>query len=415
VNVLLLGSGAREHALAWKLAQSARVSRLVCAPGNAGIAQRWECRAIDPTSATAVVSLAQQLDAGLVVVGPEAPLVTGVADALEAAGILVFGPKAAAARIEGSKAFAKEIMARAQVPTARWETFDAVEPAAARAKEWGAVVVKADGLAAGKGVVVADSGTEAQAAVRALGATAAGSRLVLEERLSGPELSVMAFTDGNAFALLPPAQDHKRLNDGDAGPNTGGMGAYAPAPLLDAKGLTEVGRTVIEPVLRVLREAKTPFSGVLYAGLMLTNDGPKVLEFNCRLGDPETQPLMMQLDEDLLELMLSCARGELKARALAVHAGVSVGVVLAAKGYPEAPVAGDLIEGLDASRATGVEVFHAGTKQTEKGIVTAGGRVLTVCARGSTFDAARAQAYAAVGRIRFAGMHYRRDIGMQGR
>jgi phosphoribosylamine--glycine ligase len=411
VNVLLLGSGAREHALAWKLSQSPKLGALTVAPGNAGIAQRWPCAELDPTSAEKVVARARELQAGLVVVGPEAPLVAGVADALEAAGIPVFGPRKAAANLEGSKAFAKEVMGRAKVPTARWEVFDDAQAAEARAKEWGAVVVKADGLAAGKGVVVAPDGDEAAAAVRALAQTKAGKRIVLEEKLEGPELSVMAFTDSERYALLPPSQDHKRRDDGDEGPNTGGMGAYAPAPLLDAKGLGEVGRTVIAPVLQAMKALGAPFKGVLYAGLMLTKSGPKVLEFNCRLGDPETQPLMMQLDEDLLELMLGCARGELTARTLRVNAGVSVGVVLASKGYPEAPVTGDVIEGLEAPRPPGVEIFHAGTKRTPNGVVTAGGRVLTVCARAETFDAAREQAYAAVKPIRFAGMHYRRDIG----
>jgi phosphoribosylamine--glycine ligase len=411
VNVLLLGSGAREHALAWKLAQSPRLTKLVVAPGNAGIARAWECRAIDPTSPDAVVALARELKTDLVVVGPEAPLVAGVADALSAAGTLVFGPRKAAARLEGSKAFAKDVMDRAKVPTARWEVFDDANAAAERARAWGAVVVKADGLAAGKGVVVANDSQEAAAAVRALAGTAAGKRIVLEEKLSGPELSVMAFTDGERYALLPASQDHKRRDDGDQGPNTGGMGAYAPAPLLDARGLDEVGRTVIAPVLKAMRDAQAPFSGVLYAGLMLTPSGPKVLEFNARLGDPETQPLMMQLDEDLLELALSCARGRLEARPLKVHPGVSVGVVLASKGYPEAPQTGDVIEGLAAERPPNVQVFHASTKQTPEGVVTSGGRVLTVCARAETFEQARAQAYQEVGRIHFAGMHYRRDIG----
>jgi phosphoribosylamine--glycine ligase len=411
VNVLLLGSGAREHALAWKLSQSRWLNRLVVAPGNAGMAQTWECRAIDPASPTAVVKLARELGADLVVVGPEAPLVAGVADALAAAKLQVFGPRQAAARLEGSKAFAKDIMARAKVPTARHEVFDDAGAAAERARAWGAVVVKADGLAAGKGVVVARDGEEAAAACRALGATAAGKRIVLEELLTGPELSVMAFTDSERYALLPPSQDHKRRDDGDKGPNTGGMGAYAPAPLVDAQGLEEIGRTAIAPVLDVMRGQGAPFTGVLYAGLMLTPQGPKVLEFNCRLGDPETQPLMMQLDEDLLELMVSCARGQLAPRVLKVHPGASVGVVLAAKGYPEAPVSGDVIEGLGAERPANVQVFHAGTKRGPQGIVTSGGRVLTVCARAESFEAARAQAYAAVGRIHFAGMHYRRDIG----
>ncbi|MBK7863992.1 MAG: phosphoribosylamine--glycine ligase [Archangiaceae bacterium] len=409
MKVLLLGTGAREHALAWKLQQSPRLTRLTVAGGNAGLAQRWECRAVPLDSGPAVVALARELAAELVVIGPEAPLVAGVADALKAAGIAVFGPVAAAARLEGSKAFAKEVMEKSQVPTARWELFDDLERAAARAEAWGAVVVKADGLAAGKGVVVADDGPQAAAAVRALGTLPSGKRLLLEERLTGPEVSVMAFCDGERYALLPASQDHKRLLDADLGPNTGGMGAYAPAPVLDARGLEAVGRDVIARVLRTMTAAGTPFQGVLYAGLMLTPQGPRVLEFNVRLGDPETQPLMMQLDEDLLELCVACAEGKLEARTLKVHSGVSVGVVLAARGYPEKPVLGDEISGLES--VTGAQVFHAGTRREGEKVVTSGGRVLTVCARGDTFEAARDVAYAQAAKIRFEGMQYRRDIG----
>ncbi len=409
MKVLLIGSGAREHALAWKLAQSGKLTKLVCAPGNAGMAATWECRPLDVVKPEAAVSLARELGAELVVIGPEAPLVAGVSDELRAAGFLVFGPSAAAARLEGSKAFAKEVMEKARVPTARWEVFDDAEACARRAREWGAVVVKADGLAAGKGVVVAADGAEAEVAVRSLGRLPAGKRIVLEEKLTGPEVSVMAFCDGERYALLPASQDHKRLLDGDEGPNTGGMGAYAPAPVLDSAGLDEVGRSVMEPVLRVMAAAGARFSGVLYAGLMLTPDGPRVLEFNARLGDPETQPLMMQLDEDLLDLCLSCARGALEARRLKVHPGVSVGVVLAAKGYPDSPVTGAPIEGL--GEVTRAQVFHAGTRRDGDRVVTAGGRVLTVCARGDTFEAARDLAYAEVAKVKFEGMQFRRDIG----
>lgn len=409
MKVLLIGSGAREHALAWKLQQSPKLTKLVCAPGNAGMAATWECRPLDVVKPEAAVSVAREVGAELVVIGPEAPLVAGVSDALRAAGLLVFGPSAAAARLEGSKAFAKEVMEKARVPTARWEVFDDAEACARRAREWGAVVVKADGLAAGKGVVVAADGAEAEAAVRSLGRLPAGKRIVLEEKLSGPEVSVMAFCDGQRYALLPPSQDHKRLLDGDEGPNTGGMGAYAPAPVLDSAALDEVGRTVMEPVLRVMAAAGTPFAGVLYAGLMLTPHGPRVLEFNARLGDPETQPLMMQLDEDLVELCVECAHGALEARRLKVHPGVSVGVVLAAKGYPESPASGAPIEGLgEVKRA---QVFHAGTRRDGDRVVTAGGRVLTVCARGDTFEAARDLAYAEVAKVKFEGMQFRRDIG----
>ncbi|MBL9037180.1 MAG: phosphoribosylamine--glycine ligase [Archangium sp.] len=408
MKVLLLGGGAREHALAWKLRQSPRLDTLLCAPGNPGIAALAECVAIDSASPAAVVELARARGIELVVVGPEAPLVAGVGDALRAAGIAVFGPSAAAARIEGSKAFAKEVMHAAGVPTARSETFDDAEAAAARALTWGPVVVKADGLAAGKGVVVADSGAAAAEACRALAALPGGSRLVLEERLTGPELSVIALCDGERHALLAPAQDHKRLLEGDQGPNTGGMGAYAPARLLDDSALAEVSRTIIAPTLRELASRGTPFRGALFAGLMLTPNGPRVLEFNARLGDPETQVLMLQLDEDLLPLVHACATGSLAARPLRQKAGVSVAVVLAAEGYPESPKSGAVISGLEASGAT---VFHAGTRSIEGALQVSGGRVLSVCASGATVGEARAQAYAAAERIHFQGKQLRRDIG----
>ena len=323
----------------------------------------------------------------------------------------VFGPRAAAARLEGSKAFAKEVMDAAGVPTARFELFDDVREAEARARAWGPVVVKADGLAAGKGVVVADDGEEAARAVKSLGKLEAGARLLLEERLSGPELSVIALCDGARFVLLPPAQDHKRLDDGDRGPNTGGMGAYAPAKLLDAGGLERVGREVIAPTLAELSRRGTPFVGALYAGLMLTPAGVRVLEFNCRLGDPETQPLMMQVEEDLLPVFEQCARGALTLSSLEVRPGASVGVVLAAPGYPEAPRLGSPIDGLEREPEPGVVRFHAGTRLQNGRLVTSGGRVMTVCAHAESFAAARALAYREVAQVRFEGVHYRRDIG----
>ncbi|MGV3622363.1 MAG: phosphoribosylamine--glycine ligase, partial [Archangium sp.] len=317
MKVLLLGSGGREHALAWKIAQSPLVSSLIAAPGNPGIAAHAECVALNIVNPAEVVALAKERAIDLAVVGPEAPLVAGVADALRDAGVDVFGPGAAGARIEGSKAFAKEVMQAAGVPTARFELFDDVEAAARRASSWGAVVVKADGLAAGKGVVVARSGEEAAEACRALGSLPAGKTILLEEVLTGPELSVMALCDGERFVLLAPSQDHKRVFDGDQGPNTGGMGAYAPANFLDAKQLQQVGVDVITPTLRELRRRSIDFRGALYAGLMLTPDGPRVLEFNARLGDPETQVLMMQLADDLVPVLQECARGQLKRDTLA--------------------------------------------------------------------------------------------------
>ncbi len=411
MKVLVLGGGAREHALAWKLASDPGVDEVIAAPGNPGIAKVARCVPIDPLDARAVAELAQREGVGLVVVGPEAPLVAGVADVCRAAGLLVFGPSAAAARLEGSKAFAKEVMFAALVPTARTEVFTDAELAARRALEWGAVVVKADGLAAGKGVVVAQSGAEAAEAARALGATAAGKVLVLEELLTGPELSVIALCDGERFVLLAPSQDHKRIFDGDRGPNTGGMGAYAPANFLSATQLDELGKLVIGPVLAELRKRGAPFIGALYAGLMLTPTGPKVLEFNARLGDPETQPLLMQLGEPLAPLLLACAGGRLDRQALQQRAGASVAVVLAARGYPEKPLLGDVITGLERPRPEGVEIFHAGTAQRGEQVVTSGGRVLTVCAHGASFEAARVKAYEVVDQLSFEGRQVRRDIG----
>jgi phosphoribosylamine--glycine ligase len=414
VKVLLLGSGAREHALAWKLAQSSRLTKLLVGPGNPGTARVATNVPLTADSPEAVVALARKEQVDLVVVGPEAPLVAGVADALAVAGIPCFGPVAEAARIEGSKAFAKEIMAEAGVPTAGFRVFTDVAEAEAYAVAQGRIVVKADGLAAGKGVIVAHDAQAAREAVRAVGAMgSAGQRMVLEELLEGEEVSVIALCDGERYALLPPAQDHKRVGEGDTGPNTGGMGAYAPAPFLSSAQLAEVGEQVIAPTLATLRRRGIPFRGALYAGLMLTRNGPKVLEFNARFGDPETQVLMMQLSEDVLPLLDACARGRLESRPLAVHPGASVGVVLAAHDYPETPRKGDRIEGVDAvpSRSP---VFVAGVEQKDGAWLTAGGRVLTVCARGKDLAEARSQAYAAVERIRFEGMHYRRDIGAKG-
>ncbi|MEW6434595.1 MAG: phosphoribosylamine--glycine ligase [Myxococcota bacterium] len=410
MKVLVLGAGAREHALIWKLKQSPLVSALYAAPGNPGMAALAELVALEPTDPKAVTAWAKARGIGLVVVGPEAPLVAGVADALRAAGIDTFGPSAAAARVEGSKAFAKDVMIAAGVPTAKSEVFDDAKAAAERARAWGPVVVKADGLAAGKGVVVADSGEAAAEACFALGQLPGGSRILLEERLEGPELSVIALCDGERYVLLPPSQDHKRVFDGDRGPNTGGMGAYAPAHFLTADGLAELGRAVIAPTLAELKRRAAEFRGALYAGLMLTPSGPKVLEFNARLGDPETQPLMMQVKDDLLPFLQACARGRLEATAIDAHDGFAVGVVLAAHGYPQAPRLGDEIHGVDAPLPEGVQLFHAGTKSVDGRLVTSGGRVLTVCAQAPTVEAARALAYRAAEQVRFEGRHYRKDI-----
>ncbi len=411
MRVLLLGSGGREHALAWKISRSPALTHLICAPGNPGTAQLAENRPLSPEDPAEVVALARAERVDLVVVGPELPLTRGVADALRAEGIAVFGPDAAAARLEGSKAFAKEILGAAGVRTAGFRAFTSPAEAEVYARQRGKVVVKADGLAAGKGVIVAMEAEEAARAVWTLARLGtAGERLVLEDVLEGPEVSVIALCDGERFVLLPPAQDHKRLRDGDAGPNTGGMGAYTPVPALSRVALEEVGRTVFQPVLAELARRGSPFRGALYAGLMLTGEGPSVLEFNARFGDPETQVLVLQLDEDLLPLLDACARGRLAPRPLRWASGASVGVVLAAPGYPGAPETGTEITGVD--RLVGsVKVFHAGTALRDGRLVSAGGRVLTVCAHAPSVHEARANAYGAISRIGFAGAQLRRDIG----
>lgn len=414
MRVLLLGSGGREHALAWKLAQSPQLSALLCGPGNPGTAKLGRNVPLKADDPDAVAALARQERVDLVVVGPEAPLVAGVADALAAEGIPCFGPVAAAARLEGSKAFAKEVMAEAGVPTADFQVFTDVAAAEAYAVAQGRIVVKADGLASGKGVIVAPDAESARAAVRAVAAMGtAGQRMVLEELLEGEEVSVIALCDGERYVLLPPAQDHKRVGEGDTGPNTGGMGAYCPVPFFSPEALAQVGERVIAPMLAVMRKRGAPFKGALYAGLMLTRNGPKVLEFNARFGDPETQVLMLQLGEDLLPLLDACARGRLEPRPLTLAPGASVGVVLAAEGYPETPRRGQRIQGLEAVPA-GASVFLAGAEEKDGALLTSGGRVMTVCARGKDLVEARERAYAAISGLRFEGMHFRRDIGARG-
>ncbi|KFE62218.1 phosphoribosylamine--glycine ligase [Hyalangium minutum] len=414
MRVLLLGSGGREHALAWKLAQSPQLSALLCGPGNPGTAKLGRNVPLKADAPDAVAALARQERVDLVVVGPEAPLVAGVADALAAEGIPCFGPVAAAARLEGSKAFAKEVMAEAGVPTADFQVFTDVAAAEAYAVAQGRIVVKADGLASGKGVIVAPDAESARAAVRAVAAMGtAGQRMVLEELLEGEEVSVIALCDGERYVLLPPAQDHKRVGEGDTGPNTGGMGAYCPVPFFSPEALAQVGERVIAPMLEVMRKRGAPFKGALYAGLMLTRNGPKVLEFNARFGDPETQVLMLQLGEDLLPLLDACARGRLEPRPLTLAPGASVGVVLAAEGYPETPRRGQRIQGLEAV-PSGASVFLAGVDEKDGALLTSGGRVMTVCARGKDLVEARERAYAAISGLRFEGMHFRRDIGARG-
>jgi phosphoribosylamine---glycine ligase len=419
MRILLVGSGGREHALAWKIAQSPLVRELWCAPGNPGMARVAKLLPVRADDVDALAAEARRLSVDLVVVGPEAPLVLGLADRLAKDAIPVFGPSAAAAEIEGSKAFAKDVMLAAGIPTAAHGTFSELAPALAFARaRQGRVVVKADGLAAGKGVVVAGSLDEAERALDDMLVGhlhgAAGATVVVEELLEGREASVIALTDGERVRLLPSAQDHKRVGDGDSGPNTGGMGAFSPAPQVTPAVAREVEERVLLPAIRELARRGRPFRGALYVGLMLTREGLRVLEFNARLGDPETQPILMRLRGDLVPALLAAARGDLSQVAIDVDPRPAVGVVLAAEGYPARPVGGDALAGLDGPFDPDVQVFQAGTALAPDGrVVSAGGRVLTACALGDDLAAARTRAYAALARIGLRGGHYRRDIGVQ--
>jgi len=400
VNVLIVGAGGREHALAWKIAQSPNLGDLHAAPGNPGIAALGTCHPLRPDDAEALLDLCRQLAVSLVVVGPEAPLVAGLADALRHAGVAVLGPTAAAARIEGSKSFAKEVMRAAGVPTAS-------ELAEARAP----CVVKADGLAAGKGVFVCRTDAEARLALPR--ARALGGPVVIEELLEGEEVSLLALCAGEEALALAPAQDFKRLRDGNEGPNTGGMGSYSPVPFLGPEQAEELVETIHRPVLRELAAGGAPFQGILYAGLMLTEDGPRVLEFNCRFGDPETQAILPRLEGDLLEALAAAASGSLAGVELVAGSHAAVTVVLAAAGYPDAPETGVPLAGVEAASAIGALVFHAGTALRRGSLVGAGGRVLNVTALGASVAEARERAYRAVDRIDFPGMQYRRDIALR--
>jgi phosphoribosylamine--glycine ligase len=397
VKVLVVGSGGREHALAWKLAQCEELSELHAAPGNPGIAALGRCHPVRADDAEAVLDLSTEIGIDLVVVGPEAPLAAGLADVLRHAGVAVFGPGAAAARIESSKAFAKEVMLAAGVPTAA-ELTEVRAPC----------VVKADGLAAGKGVWVCRISSEADEAWRR--ARSLGERVVVEELLEGEEVSLFALCDGVDALPLAPAQDYKRLRDDDEGPNTGGMGSYSPVPSVGPDEVEELVDTVHRPVLRELAERGAPFQGLLYAGLMLTEDGPRVLEFNCRFGDPETQAILPRLDGDLLGALAAAAAGSLGEVELAASPEAAVTVVLASRGYPDEPETGIEIRGVADAEAAGALVFHAGTALRGETLVSAGGRVLNVTATGTTAAAARERAYGAVERIEFPGALYRRDI-----
>ncbi len=419
MKVLVIGSGGREHALAWKLAQSPRVEEVLLAPGNAGTAREARCRnvAVKATDIDGLLALARAEGVGLTVVGPEQPLVAGVVDAFRAAGLRVFGPTAAAARLEGSKAYAKDFLKRHGIPTAFYEVFTEVEPALAYVRRHGApIVVKADGLAAGKGVIVATTLTEAEDAVRDMLAGnafgEAGARVVIEEFLDGEEASFISIVDGAHALPMATSQDHKRVGEGDAGPNTGGMGAYSPAPVVTPGVHARVMREVVEPTVRGMIADGVPFTGFLYAGLMIDAHGaPKVIEFNVRFGDPETQPVMLRLRSDLVDLLEAAIDGRLAGVEAAWDPRPSLGIVLAAEGYPAAPRAGDAIAGLDAPQAADAKVFHAGTAERDGAVVTAGGRVLTACALGATVAEAQAAALAAAAPIRWAGAFHRRDIG----
>ena len=418
MRVLIAGGGGREHALAWRLRRDA-VTALFCAPGNAGIAAVAETVPIDPSDPDALLALTQRESIDLTVIGPELPLDRGVVDRFRAAGRRIFGPPRAAAQLECSKAFAKGFMARHGIPTARYRVCDSSADARATIDrgEFGfPVVLKADGLAAGKGVVIAADRSEALDAVRAAMDErqfgAAGARLVIEECLTGPEVSFFALCDGTRALPIASAQDHKRIFDGDRGPNTGGMGAFSPSPLVDPAMESRILREIVDPVLRGMRAEGTEYRGFLYAGLMMTCDGPKVIEYNVRFGDPEAQAVMPLVDGDLSSLLAAAADGDLRNHSVALRDGVSVGVVLAAGGYPGPARGGDPIAGLDAAaRVPDVTVFHAGTARRGDQIVTAGGRVLTVVATAADYRSAIDRAYEAVGLISFEGMQYRRDIG----
>ena len=415
MRVLVIGSGGREHALAWRIAESPGCTALYAAPGNAGIAGVARCVALDPLDGEAVAAWCGEAGIDLVVVGPEAPLVAGLADRLSAAGIAVFGPSAAAARLEASKAFTHEVAAAAGAPMAGWARFAEAAPAKAHIRRLGApVVVKADGLAAGKGVVVAGSVAEAEQAVDdMLGGSlgAAGAEILVEECLAGEEASLFAITDGEEALLLPGVQDHKRAGEGDTGPNTGGMGAYSPAPVLTPEIAERAMAGIVRPILAEMARRGTPYRGVLYAGLMIGDDGVRLVEINARFGDPEAQVLMLRLASDILPVLHAAATGRLAGHALAWHGDAAITVVVAARGYPGAHEKGEEIRGLGGAEAVeGVRVFHAGTRGEEGRVLAAGGRVLNVSATGATLAEARARAYRGVDRIDWPGGVCRRDI-----
>ena len=419
MKVLIIGNGGREHALAWKAKQSPLVTRVFVAPGNAGTAHEGSIEnvAISATDIPALLAFAKEQRIGLTIVGPEAPLVKGVVDAFRAEGLAIFGPTAGAAQLEGSKAFTKDFLARHRIPTAAYRNFTEVEPALAYLHEQGApIVIKADGLAAGKGVIVAMNLDEAEAAVRDMLAGNAfgdaGSRVVIEEFLDGEEASFIVMVDGQNVLPMATSQDHKRVGDGDSGPNTGGMGAYSPAPVVTAEVHQRVLDEVIYPTVRGMAEEGNVYTGFLYAGLMIDKSGaPKVIEFNCRFGDPETQPIMLRMRSDLVELCLAACAGKLDQVEAIYDTRVAIGVVLAAGGYPGDYQQGKPISGLPVEEASGEKVFHAGSRMEGDTVVTAGGRVLCATALGHTVAEAQQRAYQLAGRIKWDGVFYRNDIG----
>ena len=416
MKVLVIGSGGREHALAWKLAQSPKVTRVLVAPGNAGTAREPLLENVPVTAIPELVELARNEKVVFTVVGPEAPLAAGVVDAFRAAGLPIFGPVQAAARLESSKDFAKQFMVRHNIPTAKYQTFaDAAQAHAYVNAEGAPIVIKADGLAAGKGVVVAMTLEEAHAAIDMMlldnKMGDAGARVVIEEFMQGEEASFIVMADGRNALALATSQDHKRLKDGDEGPNTGGMGAYSPAPVVTPEVHARVMREVIQPTLAGMAADGSPYTGFLYAGLMIDEAGkPRVVEFNCRMGDPETQPIMMRLKTDLADLVEAAIAGKLDQIEAEWDRRVALGVVMAAEGYPDSPRKGDAITHLPAD-SEDVHVFHAGTTEQDGQVVTAGGRVLCVTALGDNVRSAQKAAYEVADQIQFAGRQYRRDIG----
>jgi len=417
VKILVIGSGGREHALVWKLSQSPLAGKIFCAPGNAGIAQLASCIDIPTTNIEALRKFAAENTIDLTIVGPEAALVVGIVDEFEAHGLKIFGPSRAASMIEGSKAYAKQLMQKYHIPTAKFLIFDDYQKACEHVKKAPVpIVIKADGLAAGKGAVVAGSRDEALLTLERMmvkkefGNT--GAKVVVEEFMPGEEVSILVLSDGENLLILPPAQDHKAVFDNDEGPNTGGMGAYSPAPVAKPELMKSIRQQILEPTIRALALEGRRYRGVLYAGLMVTADGPKVVEFNCRFGDPEAQVILPLVESDLAELMWLVASGSLEGHDLKIFSNWAVGVVMASGGYPGSYQTGKVINGLDKVADKDVMIFHAGTSLDSQGrLVTNGGRVLVATGIGSSFTVARTRAYEEIGKINFAGAHYRKDIG----